>query len=104
MKKWVLFQLTNGNNEGAQFIASFMPCLSCSIILVACLVNCTEGQFDAILHRHLVYNRRIQVPQDHFTTEQKEQVSQMSQVEQKEQVSQYPTLYMRHKRVAQRKK
>ena len=61
--------MNNQNNLGAHFIASFIAvlqlCLSCSIILVAYLVNCTEGQSDMIDHRYLAHN--------HGTTEQVEQ-------------------------------
>ncbi len=72
--------MNNQNNLGVHFIASFIAvlqlCLSCSIILVACLVNCTEGQSDTIDHRYLAHN--------HDTTEQMEQTEQTEQVEQTE--------------------
>jgi hypothetical protein len=67
--------MNNQNNLGPHFIASFIAvlqlCLSCSIILVACLVNCTEGQSDTIDHSYLAHN--------HGTTEQVEQVEQVEQ-------------------------
>jgi len=76
--------MNNQNNLGVHFIASFIAvlqlCLSCSIILVACLVNCTEGQSDTIDHRYLAHN--------HDTTEQMEQTEQVEQTEQTEQVEQ----------------
>jgi hypothetical protein len=72
--------MNNQNNLGAHFIASFIAvlqlCLSCSIILVACLVNCTEGQSDTIHHRYLAHN--------HGTTEQVEQVEQTEHSEHSE--------------------
>jgi hypothetical protein len=69
--------MNNQNNLGAHFIASFIAvlqlCLSCSIILVAYLVNCTEGQSGTIDHSYLAHN--------HGTTEQVEQAEQMEQTE-----------------------
>ena len=71
--------MNNQNNLGAHFIASFIAVLqlrsSCSIILVACLVNCTEGQSDSIDHSSYPAH-------NHGTTEQVEQVEQMEQMEQ----------------------